>query len=301
MADNKDIVIAAKKLTANTTTYETPTNYYDGAHTLTFATEKFKNVFGTLFREFALNLCPAVVDAVRDKLIVTGYRVEDADGKKEIPTDAWKIWQQNRMGVRAGQIHREAVMNGDAYAIVWVDPKQKTTIYPQKAASCTVVYDEETPGKILWAAKYWFTTPDEKGKKKARLNLYYPDRTERYISKRDVTALPEKVGDWDEYAADGGSFSIPNQYGIVPVFHFANNSDIGSFGKSELKDAIPVQNALNKTVLDMLVAMEFSAFRQRWATGIEMEVDDDGKPIPPFVAGVERLWLNESNEAKFGD
>lgn len=301
MADNKDIVIAVKKLVENATAYATTTGYYSGDHVLSFATDKFKNVFGSLFREFALNLCPAVCDAVRDKLIVTGFRVEEAEGQNEIPMDAWKLWQQNRMGVRAGQIHREAVVNGDAYAIAWVDPKKKTTIYPQKAANCMVTYDAETPGKILWAAKYWFTAPDEKGKKKARLNLYYPDRIERYVTKKTVDALPEKISDWDEYAEDGVAASFKNPYGVVPMFHFANNSDIGAFGRSELADAIPIQNALNKSVLDMLVAMEFSAFRQRWATGIEIEYDDDGKPIPPFVAGVERLWLNESNEAKFGD
>ncbi len=62
---------------------------------------------------------------------------------------------------------------------------------------------------------------------------------------------------------------IPNPYGTVPVFHFANNADIGSPGRSELDSAIPVQDGLNKSVLDMLVAMEFSAYRPRWAAGGE--------------------------------
>jgi hypothetical protein len=49
--------------------------YYCGEHDLAFATEKFANAFGALFREFALNLCPAICDAVRDKLKVTGFSV----------------------------------------------------------------------------------------------------------------------------------------------------------------------------------------------------------------------------------
>jgi hypothetical protein len=32
-----------------------------------------ENAFGSLFREFALNLCPAVVDAVREKLKITSF------------------------------------------------------------------------------------------------------------------------------------------------------------------------------------------------------------------------------------
>ena len=54
--------------------YERPERYYNGEHDLKFATEKFENTFGTLFREFALNLCPVVCDAVRDKLRITGFR-----------------------------------------------------------------------------------------------------------------------------------------------------------------------------------------------------------------------------------
>ena len=45
---------------------------------MAFASEKFKNTFGSLFKEFAMNLCPAVCDSVRDKLIVKGFGVEDA-------------------------------------------------------------------------------------------------------------------------------------------------------------------------------------------------------------------------------
>ena len=40
-----------------------------------FASAKFENTFGWLFREFALNLCPAVCDAVADKLKVEGFSV----------------------------------------------------------------------------------------------------------------------------------------------------------------------------------------------------------------------------------
>jgi len=57
--------------------YERAERYYRGSHDLAFASAKFQNAFGALFREFALNLCPAVCDSVRDKLIVKGFGVED--------------------------------------------------------------------------------------------------------------------------------------------------------------------------------------------------------------------------------
>src|SRR5688572_8691543 len=70
---NKDIEQAITNLRLSTTRYAKPERYYNGDHDLAFATEKFQNTFGTLFREFALNLCPVICDAVRDKLRVTGF------------------------------------------------------------------------------------------------------------------------------------------------------------------------------------------------------------------------------------
>ena len=55
---------------------------------MAFASEKFKNTFGSLFKEFAMNLCPAVCDSVRDKLIVKGFGVEDAGAEGRTTTSA---------------------------------------------------------------------------------------------------------------------------------------------------------------------------------------------------------------------
>lgn len=296
MAEKSTLQQAIDQLRANGSGYAKYERYYDGNHDLAFATDKFKNAFGALFREFAMNLCPAVVEAVRDKLVIDGFRVEAGDEDTE--SDAWKIWQANRMGKRAGEIHREAILTGDAYAMVWVDPAGAVTIYPQRAANCTVRYDEETPGKIIWAAKYWATQD-----KRIRLNLYFPEVTLQYVSKAkpESDATPTLPDNEKELIPFADLEAIANPYGQVPVFHFANNSSVGSFGRSELKDVIAIQDGLNKAVLDMMVAMEFAAYRQRWASGIEIEYDDNGNAVPPYKAGVERLWLAESETAKFGD
>src|SRR5258707_2252256 len=120
---NKDIERAITNLRFNATRYAKATRYYNGDQDLAFATEKFQNTFGTLFREFALNLCPVICDAVRDKLRVTGFSVDgvssprvnkgktQTDGAltdvRATDTDARRIWTDNRMAIRAGEIHTE--------------------------------------------------------------------------------------------------------------------------------------------------------------------------------------------------
>src|SRR3954451_11766061 len=198
--------------------YAKSERYYAGRHDLAFATEKFLSTFGTLFREFAMNLCPAICDAVRDKLKISGFSINagtrtarpaviapDVGTRASLPasvarnaegvpleagslrSDIDRIWFRNRLQQRAGEIHKEALKNGDAYAIVWFDPAGEVTIYPQRAVNVAVTYGEDSPGQILWAAKYCRTSD-----KRTRLNIFYPDRIERYITKKECDAmLPE--------------------------------------------------------------------------------------------------------------
>ena len=296
---NTDIEKALTNLRANGSRYEKAIRYYNGDHDLAFATEKFENTFGTLFREFALNLCPVICDAVRDKLRVTGFSIENSNNSiNSTNSETRKIWFRNRMPLRAGEIHKEALKCGDAYMFVWPNTNGEAVMYPNTASGTAVGYDDEVPGSIVWAAKAW-TDAD----KHIRLNIFFADRIERYISRSKANTLPDPSDmiPYSDDASNAPNSVIANPYGVVPVFHFANNADLGQTGRSELDAAMPVQDGLNKSVLDMLVAMEYSAFRQRWAAGIEVEYDADGKSIAPFDSGVDHLWISGNQNAKFGD
>lgn len=291
-----DLDTALKAISQSTAKYTLYDNYQTGRHHLAFATEKFSNAFGALFREFADNQCGSVIDALADRLQVTGFDVEE--GPTSAGDDAWQIWQTNRIDQRAGEVHQGAISLGDSYIIVWPGKDGQARIYVNDARNMYVKYDEEDPGTILWAAKAWVTD-----KKQKRVTLYYPDRLEKYVylSTNTVT-MPSNGRNFIPYNAPGEAWPLPNPYDVVPVFHFANNAPIGAVGTSELHPVIPLQDALNKSVMDMLVAMEFVAFPQRYMTGVEVNVDQvTGKPIAPFQPGVDRLWAAEGENVKFGE
>jgi hypothetical protein len=291
---NADLTAALKALAVNLPAYQQCAEYYRGNHRLLFATDKFKSTFGSLFRAFACNLCPVVVDVPADRLTVTGFSVEGG-GKAD---DAWALWNANRMDRKSGQVHLEALTAGDSYVIVWPDTTGAPAIYPQRAAAMTVKYDDEEPGLITWAAKAW-----PRGDKKTRVTLYYPDRIEKYIADAAGDgSLPSNANNLSEYHVPDEPWPLPNPYGRVPVFHFGNNAGIGEFGASELVNVIPLQDGLNKSICDRLVAQEFIAYPQRWATGLEIDKDPTtGAPIPPFIPGADRLWAVEGGEVKFGE
>lgn len=290
------IEMAVDTFRKNAGRYRLTKRYYAGEHNLNFATQKFSNTFGDLFREFALNMCPAIVDSTRDKLKVKGFSILDAEGDNaaQLGRIIDRIWYDNHMKQRAGELHKEVLKNGDGYVVVW-PTAGGVQIVPNAAESCVVGYDDETSATIAWAAKHWRAAD-----RRTRLNLFFPDRIEKYISTNESEGvLPDAKG-FVRFDADDG-WLVENPFGVVPVFHFANNADIGSFGQSELDHAIPVQDGLNKAVLDMLIAMEACAFRQRWVTGVEIKTDKDGKEVSPFRTGIDTIWQSESPNAKFGD
>lgn len=265
--------------------------YYDGIQPLAFATDKFRTAFGSMFQAFAYNLCSVVIDTIADRLSVEGFGVEQ--GGDEIGATAWELWGSNRMDTLSGEVHREALRCGDAYVTVWPDAAGLPTIWPQPASQMTVRYDEEQPGVILWAAKCWRQAEDY-----VRLNIYEPDVIRKFISRQKGAMVPEKEGSLELY---GDQPELPNPWGLVPVFHFANDSSVGIVGRSELAGILALQDGLNKALCDMLVAMEFVAYPQRYATGLETERGEDGKPKALFIPGTDRVWAVGAPDVRFGE
>ncbi len=298
MGMNRDEVrVALKKLSAARLRYQTPRAYYDGEHRLLFATQRFRSVFGDLFSAFSDNFCAPVVDTVVERLEITGF-TDTAGGNAHKAAEA--VWQANRMAGQVSHLHTEALVEGDAYIIVWPDETGLPVIHLNRATRCTVVYKEETPWVIDYAIKVWRVADGDQ--RRARLNVYYRDRIERYVTRGAVQGFPVDPDLFVEYGDDGDQPVIPHQWGVVPVFHFANKARIGAMGVTELRNAIPLNDAVNKLCADMLVGSEFVAMPQRWATGVADDIDPvTGKKRPPFEPGVERLFTTENHEARFGE
>lgn len=281
--------------------YNTARAYYEGKHQLTFASTKLNNAFGKLFKAFADNLMPTVVETVKDRLKLDGFTVAGAkqeDGSELTPPtqDALdEIWRMNRLLIRANQVHLDSLIDGDSYVIIWPDREGRVTFYPNRATAIVVDYDDEQPGYIIRAAKCY-----QQGDKRYRLTLYYRDRIEKYITRHAVQdAYPDRAQAFVRYETDE-PWPLPNAYDKVPVFHFGNRVSIGMLGCTELAEAMPLQDALNKSIADMLVASEFYGVPQRWAVGLEDDLTPEQlKRKYPLLAG--GVWASDNKDIKFGE
>ena len=85
---------------------------------------------------------------------------------------------------------------------------------------------------------------------------------------------------------------------MVPVVPFPNLGE-GSFGMSELRDVVPLQDALNKTLLDMLVGSESQALPQRYALGLEIERHRALVAVERGEAPVQRSEVRAADRVRY--
>jgi len=293
-------------------TYHLYHRYLSGDQPLAFATEKFKEAFGTVFKEFAYNLCETVVDAHTDRMEITGFGSDDDDAMREarrkaieagqeieaseqsLAQRAQDIWDANNMDERAGQVHADMFAYGDAYVIVDVIDNQPV-IWPGKPTEMRIAYSDQRPGQRIAAARLW-------GEGTLwRLNVWTETELAKYQARRtkDAKDYPQKASEWEPYSEQPEP--IPNPIpGIVPVFHFGNNARVNDYGVSELRSVIPLQDGVNKTVTDMMVAMEFYAFRQRVLLGVSLDPNDEQakQMLENFQTGLTRMIYLDGADGK---
>lgn len=288
MAENTDIEWAIRTIKERAVDIGLWRAYFDGDHRAPWATPKWNAAFADLFGKFRDNLCPAIINAKADRIQLTAIESSEASVATAIQT----VWERETLEERQGEITKNALKDGDAFVLIWPDAEGLARWYIQRGDRIACRYATEPQGEIELAAKVWPTQEWTKnGTTKWRLNLYYQDRIERFITGKETAGsdLADDPAKWDEFTPDAvvdeetgeetpGSFIIDNPYGQVPIFPFPNNADTGAYGTSELKDAIPIQDALNKSVADMLVGEEFVAWPQRVLIGVEVDVDENGEP-----------------------
>lgn len=260
--------------------------YYSGNHPFNFSSEKFTTEFADRLHRFRDNLCPTVVKAPADRLEVIGF---SSDKLSDLYSQSWDAWIYSGMPRLSKRIHREAFKTGDAYAIVWADETGRGRIYPQDPRTCCVFYNPET-GQVESGAKVWRGVDNY-----IYLTIYFADRIEKYISKNPQSAgnIPTTSQAFTKRVEDGEAWPLPNPIGTPAIFHFGLEASI-------LDDVIPLNDALNKTLADLLVSSEANSLRQRWTAGIAFEINPEtGKQIIPFE-GAAQWFATQDPTGKFG-
>ncbi len=270
-------------------------DYYRGNHPMPWAHAKAKKRYRELLRQATSNFPALVVDSLNDRLAVTGFRV---DGQ-EADDAAWQAWQRNGLDVFAPMVHVQSLVTGFSYVSVWPDVEGERR--KVRAESCFEVFHESEPGEPLnlrRGMKAWANKFDKKWYAR-----YFADGV--YWG---LEAPLEQAAITNENRPSREQWATPTKWTIVsdpveaecPFVPFINRPDLDGFGWGEFEDVLPIIDRINTLQAQLLLAGEFTAFRVRYATGIDIPSDDEGNPTEPFDVAMDRLWTSENPDAKFG-
>jgi hypothetical protein len=257
--------------------------YYDNeAGIIALLDTEERRVFRSLLDEAGASWCELVVNAVAERLTVTGFRFGNDDDDEL----AWAIWQANAMDADHELIHTDALVTGSSFVLVQPDDDNPTGV------SITVESPEEAC--VLYQ-------PGNRRKRRAGFKRWSEDGGR---TTTDVLILPDVIVTWepDEHGPEIERNAGDTLIEIIP------QPRTRRWPRSELAPAIPFQDRICTTLFNRLVATDYGAFRQIWATGIkiarEVVTTDEGgtatKVRRPFDIGANRLLTNESPEGKFG-
>lgn len=278
-------------------------DYYSGRHPLPFVTKahnaKMRDEFRGLLEDSKSNFMGLVVDATEERLRVDGFRLS---GEKDPKADdeSWRIWQQNQMDAETQIAFVEALTKRVSYLSIW-SGKEHPIIAVEDPLQTIVGYVPGTNLRVRAAAlKLW--RDDWTGK--VRANVYLPDaihKFERQDREGSALVLPASVDDPGVTWVELDKEMVENPLGVVPIIPLRNRPKLRLEGESEIVGPAPTQDRINGTLFLRCLAGYFGAHRQRWAVGLTMHEDENGKPEEPFDVAVDKLWHSEDGGVKFGE
>lgn len=258
--------------------------YLAGEHDKPYMPRGAKKEYEHLAERAITNWLPLLSRTFRDGLHVDGFRPE----KSASNAPAWDYWQANGLDARQSVAHGGAIDYGTSYTIILPGTLQTRRVpiirplSPLRSAAWYVDDDDEFP-EIAFR---------ERGATMDGALLF------EFLDNENVYTFAETKDDAGQAELHLSGVDA-HGLGVTPFVRFRESLDGESHGL--IRPVIEIQNRVNEIVFSTLIAMQYASFRQRWATGISIPEDEDGNPVEPFKAAVDRLWISDSPDAKFGD
>lgn len=286
----KEIVIARK--------------YHEGDQNVQL-TERLAQFLGPTFGSFAfrLNVARVIVTAVVEKLSVIAF---DSKDMKAIEF-ANKVWAENRMDALQSDVYEAMLRDSEHFVLVdwppeeegeeaaecarWLPQQRYTDLAAHEDADnegCWIAYpNNDVNQKPKYGVKQWTEWVDTTTSRQRR-TIYYDDRIEKFA--RSGTGAS-----WEHFTDEGDAeWPLPwvDLEGLplgIPLIHFKNKGL-----RLEASDGIPLQDAINKSCLDLLTTADQTAYRIYVALGFipttdgqDLKADESNKLeiAPGIVVG----------------
>lgn len=266
---------------------ETFEAYYCGLHRPPYEPETATREFRELVHRSVTNLTRLIVHTLTQRLVVDGFR-PSATSVENAPQ--WEWWQSNGLDARQKALYDEAAKAGYAGCMVLPgekDGKPTPVMRPVSPREWWFGLEDYSDDWPFLALKQGQDEPENPPTKDYEV-WHVLDEQNRFV----VRVNGNKSVNVMDVTHHG--------LGVVPLVPFRNQWNLTRYPEGEIEPAIAIQDRLNQSVFDLLVAQTYAASPQKYATGMVLPTDAEGKPIVDLRAFAKSLWATSDPDAKFG-
>jgi hypothetical protein len=278
--------------------------YLHGEHDDPYMPPQADDEYRLLAKRCVSNWMPLLVGTPAQAMYVDGFRRGKAgDGASKAAaqsTPEWDHWQRSRMDARQSAIHRGALTYGHSFSLTELLKNGKVATKGLSALRTSALFEDPANDDTPYAALTVTSWPVAEKVGKARM----------WDGKREYAVTFKSLSDMDSVAVAGkGKLHGASE---CPVTRFAASVDLEGRTVGVIEPMIALQNRINQTVFDLLVAQTYGSHMVRWVTGMappverdpesgDIVLDEHGQPKPiPMNHNARRFLFAEDENVKFG-
>jgi hypothetical protein len=291
-------------------------DYMHGEHDDPYMPPQADDEYRLLAKRAVSNWMPLLIGTPAQALYVDGYRpgtkASGLPSASSSTSGQWSHWQRSRMDARQAAVYRGAL--GYGHSFVLTEKTKKGVMSKGLSAKRTAaLFEDPANDETPYAAITVVSKPRGETPGKARL----------FDGKREYAVSFKSYTDADSIRVGGGKLHGATE---CPVTRFAASVDLEGRTIGVVEPMIPLQNRINQTIFDLLVAQTYTSHEVRYVTGmappLQMEMLDEngmvttdptlavdsrpkldpaGNPIPAAINhNARRFLFAEDPDVKFG-
>ncbi|MEV0437775.1 phage portal protein [Streptomyces spectabilis] len=276
--------------------------YLHGRHADPYMPPQADDEYRLLARRAVSNWMPLLVGTPAQALYVDGHRQGGGSGEADGPdstTPEWEHWQASRLDARQAAIYRGALAYGHSFTVTERNQAGEIVTRGLSALKTAALFEDAANDDTPAAALTVTTWPQGEQPGEARLWDARREYAVTFLALNDERSIRVQA-------------RRPHGAGECPVTRFSAYVDLEGRTLGVIEPMIALQDRINQTVFDLLLAQSYGSTKVRTVTGMappvqrnpetgEPVLDADGNPIPLRINHNSRRFLfAEDPDVRFG-
>lgn len=297
-------------------------DYLHGKHDGPYIPENADAEYRLLAERCVSNWTPLLVGTPAQALYVDGFRRGkrsgnglNAESREQAQVFGgvnaeveWDHWQRSRLDARQNPVMRGALTYGHSFTVT-ERVKGKVQTKGLSALKTSALFEDPANDDVPYAALSVVAWPRLETQAYGKDAKTIPGRAWLYTDKHKFPVTFDRLTDLESVKVKAGTRHGSSE---CPVTRFTALVDLEGRTIGVIEPMIALQNRINQTVFDLLIAQTGAAFTVRTVSGMapplkrdpetgELILDADGQPIPiPINFNAKRIMFAEDSDVEFG-